>query len=122
MGWKINSAAIRCRMHLPSVPPMSFCTAGPTGCFFCQAEDGIRDIGVTGVQTCALPIFLGHLRSQLLLHVRANRFARPREMAGDRRFVLAGEPSDFGERQRLDVVAREAQTVAVRERDRKSVV
>src|SRR3712207_799254 len=23
---------------------------------FCQAEDGIRDIGVTGVQTCALPI------------------------------------------------------------------
>src|SRR5258707_5342210 len=24
--------------------------------FFCQAEDGIRDIGVTGVQTCALPI------------------------------------------------------------------
>src|SRR3712207_7791594 len=25
-------------------------------CFFFQAEDGIRDIGVTGVQTCALPI------------------------------------------------------------------
>src|SRR3712207_2736133 len=27
-------------------------------CFF-QAEDGIRDIGVTGVQTCALPIYTG---------------------------------------------------------------
>src|ERR1035437_10593178 len=29
-------------------------------CFFVffQAEDGIRDIGVTGVQTCALPILL----------------------------------------------------------------
>src|SRR3712207_2427526 len=26
--------------------------------FFFQAEDGIRDIGVTGVQTCALPIFM----------------------------------------------------------------
>src|SRR3712207_1621889 len=26
------------------------------GVFFFQAEDGIRDIGVTGVQTCALPI------------------------------------------------------------------
>src|SRR3712207_8237560 len=25
-------------------------------CFFFQAEDGIRDIGVTGVQTCSLPI------------------------------------------------------------------
>src|SRR5256885_9384794 len=24
--------------------------------FFCQAEDGIRDYKVTGVQTCALPI------------------------------------------------------------------
>src|SRR3712207_6941873 len=24
--------------------------------FFFQAEDGIRDIGMTGVQTCALPI------------------------------------------------------------------
>src|SRR5438445_9044337 len=27
------------------------------GCFF-RAEDGIRDIGVTGVQTCALPILM----------------------------------------------------------------
>src|SRR2546430_9419844 len=27
--------------------------------FFFQAEDGIRDLTVTGVQTCALPI-LGH--------------------------------------------------------------
>src|SRR3712207_4946126 len=29
-----------------------------------QAEDGIRDIGVTGVQTCALPIF-GYVRGVL---------------------------------------------------------
>src|SRR3712207_3194091 len=28
--------------------------------FFFQAEDGIRDIGVTGVQTCALPIMMGY--------------------------------------------------------------
>src|SRR2546430_2389955 len=27
--------------------------------FFFQAEDGIRDLTVTGVQTCALPIWLG---------------------------------------------------------------
>src|SRR2546430_7927959 len=26
-------------------------------CFFFQAEDGIRDLTVTGVQTCALPIY-----------------------------------------------------------------
>src|SRR5688572_33425898 len=33
--------------------------------FFFQAEDGIRDLTVTGIQTCALPILrrptLGHL-------------------------------------------------------------
>src|SRR5207237_6886729 len=28
-------------------------------CFFFQAEDGIRDSSVTGVQTCALPILDG---------------------------------------------------------------
>src|SRR3712207_6453629 len=47
--------------------------------FFFQAEDGIRDIGVTGVQTCALPIFLGghpvgdgvgQIRDDLLLQPR----------------------------------------------------
>src|SRR2546422_3352838 len=27
--------------------------------FFFQAEDGIRDVAVTGVQTCALPILRG---------------------------------------------------------------
>src|SRR2546426_7966645 len=41
--------------------------------FFFQAEDGIRDYKVTGVQTCALPIYVsahvhggGHLRLPLL--------------------------------------------------------
>src|SRR5437762_8099731 len=29
--------------------------------FFFQAEDGIRDTSVTGVQTCALPIFIEKL-------------------------------------------------------------
>src|SRR5688572_32715240 len=41
--------------------------------FFFQAEDGIRDLTVTGVQTCALPIFgdilkesLGHEKKTLV--------------------------------------------------------
>src|SRR2546429_1915769 len=36
---------------------------GGRGCllFFFQAEDGIRDVAVTGVQTCALPICLGSM-------------------------------------------------------------
>src|SRR5207249_6446091 len=34
-------------------------TAGfQNACSFIQAEDGIRDRNVTGVQTCALPIFM----------------------------------------------------------------
>src|SRR2546426_6391742 len=33
--------------------------------FFFQAEDGIRDYKVTGVQTCALPIYLRHLEVAL---------------------------------------------------------
>src|SRR5205085_7929079 len=42
---------------------MSMCTSRMRGVsfslwlFFFQAEDGIRDLTVTGVQTCALPIF-----------------------------------------------------------------
>ena len=35
-------------------------------CFFLQAEDGIRDSPVTGVQTCALPISFWH-GEQLLM-------------------------------------------------------
>src|SRR5207245_7765445 len=33
----------------------------PARCFFFHAEDGIRHATVTGVQTCALPIYLGRL-------------------------------------------------------------
>src|SRR5256885_8093621 len=56
-----------------------------SGCswyFFFQAEDGIRDYKVTGVQTCALPISLGshpgalkvglRLRDETKRYVRAN--------------------------------------------------
>src|SRR2546430_7838436 len=35
--------------------------------FFFQAEDGIRDLTVTGVQTCALPIFYDPVRARTLL-------------------------------------------------------
>src|SRR5476651_1778607 len=41
------------------LPPIIFNGLGmPVPFFFFQAEDGIRAIGVTGVQTCALPICL----------------------------------------------------------------
>src|SRR5207248_4158627 len=45
--------------------------------FFFQAEDGIRDRTVTGVQTCALPIYLHfELGSQLWLGFRIDQLDR----------------------------------------------
>src|SRR6266446_167665 len=61
--------------------------------FFFQAEDGIRDYKVTGVQTCALPISPRGRRSgdcrpgpdgaRLLRRARPGRDGRPRAPGGD---------------------------------------
>src|SRR5699024_11463556 len=37
--------------------------------FFFQAEDGIRDRNVTGVQTCALPIFIDSSKNFLFTNI-----------------------------------------------------
>src|SRR3712207_9214432 len=55
--------------------------------FFFQAEDGIRDIGVTGVQTCALPI--------LIVQPRVARLPEPA--------VTLGPLGDLPERCRLEL-------------------
>src|SRR5260370_31400318 len=46
--------------------------AGVWSCFFFQAEDGIRDSSVTGVQTCALPIS----ESRLIADLRVSQNSR----------------------------------------------
>src|SRR5207248_8373558 len=53
--------------------------------FFFQAEDGIRDRTVTGVQTCALPIYVRSARHfarppPLFLHNSAFSGARKRQI------------------------------------------
>src|SRR5260364_275988 len=72
--------------------------------FFCQAEDGIRDDLVTGVQTCALPICLKRPQhwqpdsktppetGAFLLRVslRRCRRARPAPSPGIRGLLLEG--------------------------------
>src|SRR5690242_319760 len=61
----------------------------PTRCrsiFFFQAGDGIRDCHVTGVQTCALPIFLGDAVAR---HWSTSRAVRG-WIAGTAGFVLLG--------------------------------
>src|SRR5437773_10289374 len=44
--------------------------------FFFQAEDGIRDRDVTGVQTCALPISTGRGRSPCPANSASRRMTR----------------------------------------------
>src|SRR5690606_40945000 len=56
--------------------------------FFFQAEDGIRDFHVTGVQTCALPIFDGgahrELETEWFLEEPADPVPHRRELPGRR--------------------------------------
>src|SRR5699024_11858159 len=44
--------------------------------FFFQAEDGIRDRNVTGVQTCALPIWKRHIAGRFDKNIRDRRLQR----------------------------------------------
>src|SRR5437867_10495863 len=60
-------------------------------CFFFQAEDGIRDRTVTGVQTCALPIYPETCFCSEL-ELCACRWADPRNWPGCR-IVLVQESS-----------------------------
>src|SRR2546430_4494705 len=53
--------------------------------FFFQAEDGIRDLTVTGVQTCALPICSAScIANKYSLSIRCRR-ATPRSASSRRR-------------------------------------
>src|SRR5437762_14318254 len=54
--------------------------------FFFQAEDGIRDTSVTGVQTCALPIYAVRLAGLFL--ERLPRLAQAPEVTEDRQGFL----------------------------------
>src|SRR2546430_7251464 len=56
--------------------------------FFFQAEDGIRDLTVTGVQTCALPISAG--ASVFTLHPEATLHVQRQLAAVRGRGMLAG--------------------------------
>src|SRR5437773_6991350 len=65
--------------------------------FFFQAEDGIRDRDVTGVQTCALPISLSRARysagdsrvGQVFESIRERILRRSREPAALAKEILA---------------------------------
>src|SRR2546430_2792902 len=62
--------------------------------FFFQAEDGIRDLTVTGVQTCALPILILPRHERALLPIRTDRLRGEelveRQWGGEPRLLRAG--------------------------------
>src|SRR5260370_28400951 len=62
--------------------------------FFFQGEDGIRDSSVTGVQTCALPIYREVLRYQPP-HAPLAEFLTIARRLGFERFVFV-QPSAYG--------------------------
>ena len=71
--------------------PLSLHDALPILSFFCffffffQAEDGIRDWSVTGVQTCALPIWrerLGVRRQRHMHHIGGGTDSLAQKAAG----------------------------------------
>src|SRR2546429_9495861 len=83
--------------------------------FFFQAEDGIRDVAVTGVQTCALPILIScpwisrssmRYRAMLMRRACGSRGSpprlrvAPRRQAGDqdRKSVVEGKSVGLGGR------------------------
>src|SRR3712207_9028343 len=72
--------------------------------FFFQAEDGIRDIGVTGVQTCALPIFGygGALQPEVLsadyLSAHDDLHEVPRCVVGDKHLFYAQGPVSWSDK------------------------
>src|SRR3989440_7044188 len=64
----MRSASGPCGLNSISSSPARYCWANSMFfLFFFQAEDGIRDLIVTGVQTCALPI------SSRRRHTRSDR-------------------------------------------------
>src|SRR5690606_41002944 len=64
-----------------SVIPAATCASAYIYVFFFQAEDGIRDSHVTGVQTCALPILARRSRWPGRRRALPGRAARRRASA-----------------------------------------
>src|SRR3712207_3349335 len=73
---------------MPAAPACRTTRRPARSTFFFQAEDGIRDIGVTGVQTCALPILLEHVRDTALSS--GFRVERTVGVEAERQFAFSG--------------------------------
>src|SRR2546430_4140776 len=73
-----------------SCGPGDRCVLGVVLFFFFQAEDGIRDLTVTGVQTCALPIC-----SSMTFHFEIYREAEEAALATAELVYVNADPSSM---------------------------
>src|SRR2546430_3827885 len=81
----VRSTETRGRSLSVAVPSVSF--------FFFQAEDGIRDLTVTGVQTCALPIFVAR-KQELQFFAGTPALAEPEHPAEAPDLNQGADPGD----------------------------
>src|SRR2546430_16451039 len=90
---------------------------GTSVSFFFQAEDGIRDLTVTGVQTCALPIWNFNARFELAkVEASLHNYRQSLDVAGpivaqlngseDGILLLATDYGSLGEKEELSSLVR----------------
>src|SRR2546430_13196304 len=79
--------------------------------FFFQAEDGIRDLTVTGVQTCALPICAYPSRAERLFHFRSSCFNLSRGSVCPTALAISCGPTLGSAPRRRSAVDRESRRV-----------
>src|SRR3989440_773438 len=85
--------------------------------FFFQAEDGIRDLIVTGVQTCALPISNGKtFVSPVVAKIASEHGIDPSQVQG------TGRGGRVTKKDMLNFIESGAQAAPAAPADRKSVV
>src|SRR2546430_18181 len=101
--WLLLTKVARLMMQTPTDISIFVCMSN-VPLFFFQAEDGIRDLTVTGVQTCALPILPGEGKTFVALNL-ALAIARQHErrallidadLRASRLHVRLGAPSAPG--------------------------
>src|SRR2546430_5034687 len=80
LQWIMKWRAMKCRCHLIATKTRVVIFVF----FFFQAEDGIRDLTVTGVQTCALPISVAEKKRDGAFHIvdvgKAPKRTAPRDL------------------------------------------
>src|SRR2546428_13700940 len=71
--------------------------------FFFQAEDGIRDLIVTGVQTCALPISNKYFDETMLMEINTDVY--------EGRVMLTGAVTKAATKKKAELIARRVKGV-----------